>query len=335
MRALAEHRAHRQRAVGEALGGGDEVGHHAEIVGGEGRAEAAEAGDDLVEDQQDAVLVADRAQALEVALRRHQHAGGAGHRLDDAGRDGLGVVQRDEALEVVGELGAVLGQAPREGVALGVMRVAQVVDARQQREDAAVVDDAAHRDAAEADAVIAALAPDQLGARALADGALVGERDLQGGVDGFGAGAGEEHPVEAGLRAARRDGGEALGEVEGRRMAHLERGREVEGGELALDRRGDALAPMPGIHAPEAGGAVEDAAPVRGRVVHALGRGEQAGRRLELPVGRERHPVGVEPGGIGGVVVIHGDPPVGTSMDPEEAPIARNEQVLFFSARCP
>ena len=34
-------------------------GRHAEIVGGERRAEAAEAGDDLVEDQQDAVLVAD------------------------------------------------------------------------------------------------------------------------------------------------------------------------------------------------------------------------------------------------------------------------------------
>ena len=51
-------------AVGEALGGGDDVRRDAEIVGGERRAEAAEAGDDLVEDQQDAVLVADRASRL-------------------------------------------------------------------------------------------------------------------------------------------------------------------------------------------------------------------------------------------------------------------------------
>ena len=86
-------------------------GMHAEIVGGERRAEAAEAGDDLVEDQQDAVLVADLAQPLEIALRRDQHAGRAGHRLDDDRGDGRGVVQRDDALELVGELGAVLGLA--------------------------------------------------------------------------------------------------------------------------------------------------------------------------------------------------------------------------------
>ena len=59
-------------------------------------AEAPEAGDHLVEDQQDAVRVADRAQALEVALRRRQHAGRARHRLDDHGGDGGGAVQRDQ-----------------------------------------------------------------------------------------------------------------------------------------------------------------------------------------------------------------------------------------------
>ena len=59
-----EHRAHRDDAVGQALGGGDDVRHHAEILGGKRRAEAAEAGDDLVEDQQDAVLGADLAQPL-------------------------------------------------------------------------------------------------------------------------------------------------------------------------------------------------------------------------------------------------------------------------------
>ncbi len=55
--ALAHHHArHRHRAVGDALGEGDHVGDDAVALGGEGVAEAAEAGDDLVEDQQDAVL---------------------------------------------------------------------------------------------------------------------------------------------------------------------------------------------------------------------------------------------------------------------------------------
>ena len=53
-----QHAAHRRRAVGDALGEGDHVRQHAVAFGGEGVAEPAEAGDDLVEDQQDAVLLA-------------------------------------------------------------------------------------------------------------------------------------------------------------------------------------------------------------------------------------------------------------------------------------
>ena len=79
-------------------------GSNAEIVGRERRAEPSEAGDHLVEDQQDAVLGADFAQLLQIALRRDQHAGRAGHRLDDDRRDRRGVMQRDDALELVGEV---------------------------------------------------------------------------------------------------------------------------------------------------------------------------------------------------------------------------------------
>ena len=43
--------------------------------------------------------------------------------------------------------------------------------------------------------------------------------------------------------------------------------------------------------------AVEDLPALRGPVVHAGGTGQQPGVRLELPVGRERHPVGVQRGG--------------------------------------
>ncbi len=85
--------AHRHRAGSDALGEGDHVGDDAVALGGEGEAEAAEAGDDFVEDQQDAVLVADRAQLLQIALRRRQHAGRARHRLDDHRGDGRSVVQ--------------------------------------------------------------------------------------------------------------------------------------------------------------------------------------------------------------------------------------------------
>ena len=122
-------RAHRDGAVGEALGGADDVGHHAEILGREAGAEAAEAGDDLVEDQQDAVLVADLAQPLQVALRRDQHAGRARDRLDDHRGDVRRVVQRDDALQLVGQVGAPFRLAPAEGVMRLVMGVRHVIDA--------------------------------------------------------------------------------------------------------------------------------------------------------------------------------------------------------------
>ncbi len=180
-----EHAAHRHGRVGDALGDGHQVGDHAELLGGEAGAEAAEAGDDLVEDQQDAVLVADLAQPLEIALGRRQVAGRAGAGLDDDGGDVRRVMQADDALQRIGEMRAVLRLALGEGV-LRQVGVRQVIDARQHRaEPLAVIDHAADRDAAEADAVIAALAPDEAGARALAVGAVIGERDLERAIDGL------------------------------------------------------------------------------------------------------------------------------------------------------
>ena len=65
-----------------------------------------------------------------------------------------------------------------------VVGVAEVIDAGEQRAELfAVGDHAADRDAAEIDAVIAALAADQAGAAALALHALIGERDLQRRLD--------------------------------------------------------------------------------------------------------------------------------------------------------
>ncbi|MEY9923331.1 hypothetical protein ABIF99_009646 [Bradyrhizobium japonicum] len=270
------------------------------------------------------MLLADLAQALEIALRRRQHRGRARHRLDDDGRDRLGAMQGHQTLEIVGELGAMLRLILGEGVAGEVMGVADVVDARQQgREGAAVGDHAADRGAAEADAVIAALAADQAGAARLAVGAVIGERDLQRGVDRLGAGVGEEDAVEA----LRRDLGQTLGEVECQRMAHLERRSEVQRHQLPLDRGGDLLAAVAGIDAPEAGGAVDHLAAVDGGVVHALSRGEQARRLLELTVGRERHPERVGLDSVRNLMKGHGP----RSFADRIAEAREAQQVLFWS----
>ena len=111
--ALRKHRAHGQRAVGQSLGGGHQVGRHIESLRGKRLADSAEAGDHLVEYQQNVMPVADLAQALQVADRRQYHAGGAGNRFDDDRGDGRGVMQGDQALELVGEMRAPLRQ-PRE-----------------------------------------------------------------------------------------------------------------------------------------------------------------------------------------------------------------------------
>ena len=196
-------------------------------------------------------------------------------------------MQRDEALEIVGKLGAMLGLAAAEGVAGEIVGVAEMVDAGEQRaEPFAVVGDAADRGAAEIDAVIAALAADQPHLRGVALGPVIGERDLERGLDRLRAGVGEEHMVEAG----RGDVDELRGAFEGAWMAHLEGAGEIELADLLADRLDDLRPAMAGIDAPQPGGAVEHAASVVGGVVHALGADEQARRLLVLPVRRERHP---------------------------------------------
>ena len=79
---------------------------------------------------------------------------------------------------------APFGLARGEGLFFAVVGVRQMVDAGEQRAEIfAVGDNTADRDAAEADAVVAALASDQAGARAFATHMVIGERDLERGVD--------------------------------------------------------------------------------------------------------------------------------------------------------
>src|SRR5438270_6299337 len=186
--------------------------------------------------------------------------------------------------------------------------MADVVDPGDARPEAlAVVGNAAHGHAAEVHAVIAALAADQPEALAFAPGALVGDGDLERGVDRFGAGVGEEHARQA----RRRDAREPVGELECDRMPHLEGRRKVHRRHLAPDGFHDLRPGVTGVHAPQARASVEDLATFGGPVIHALGTGKQARRLLELPVGGIRHPEGrlLEPGQvhrIGFSAFIHG-----------------------------
>ncbi len=59
----------------------------------------------------------------------------------------------------------------------------QMIDAGKKREGTAVVDKAANRDAAKADAMVTPLTADDTRAGALADGTLIGDGDLQSGID--------------------------------------------------------------------------------------------------------------------------------------------------------
>ena len=134
-----------------------------------------------------------------------------------------------------------------------------MVDAGQQRaEELAVVDDAADRDAAEADAVIAALAADQAGARPCAADVVIGQRDLERRVGRLRARVAEEDVVEV----ARREIGDPRGRAgKPSGWAKLEGRREVELARLPLDRLDDRLAVMAGVAAPQRRRRVEDLAP--------------------------------------------------------------------------
>ncbi|MNS81773.1 hypothetical protein D3C72_1154950 [compost metagenome] len=287
----ADHAAQRNHAVGHALGEVQHVGHHAEIVRREVGAHAPEAGDDLVEDQQDAVLVADLAQALQIALRRQVPAGRTGHRLHDDRGHVARVVQRQDAGFELDQ--RVFGPHRLRVVDVGmvhrVVDEAHVVHARQKgrAEHLAVARNAAHRHAAEAHAVVALLAADEHVAVALAARAVVGQRHLHRGVGGLGARVAEQHLVQV----ARGQRGDHFGRLEGLVVADLEGGGVVQRVQLLLDRLVDRLAVVARAHAPQRGDAVDHLlAVVRGER-HAVGRHENPRVLLEMAVGREGQPL--------------------------------------------
>ena len=287
----ADHAAQRNHTVGDALGEVQHVGHHAIEIGAKGRAQAAKAGDDLVKDQQDAVLVANLAQALQVSLGRDVPAGRTGHRLDDDGRHVAGVVQGQDAL-LQFQQGILVPDrffAVDVCVVDGVVDETQVVHPRQQgrAEHLAVGGDAAHTHAAKAHAVVSALTADEDVAVTLAARPVVGQRHLQRGVGRLRAGVAEQHLVQV----ARGHGRDHVGGLEGLVIAGLEGGGVVQGVELLLDGLVDGLAVVARAHAPEAGDAVEHLASVVRGEVHAAGGHEHARALGKAAVGGEGEPV--------------------------------------------
>ncbi len=209
-----ERRGERQVAAGEALRDAHEVGRDVLLLAGEHRPRAAEAGGDLVADQQHAVLVAQLAHGAQVAVGVREDARGALHeRLDDDRRDVPGVLaqQRRHVLAVAG-----LGLPGLE----------------QQRAEVRVEEvDAADRDRADRVAVVAVAQADEAGAR-LAAMAPILKGHLQRDLGRRRAVVGEEHAGQAG----RRDVDELLRELDCGRVRQAEHRRVRDALELRANR---------------------------------------------------------------------------------------------------
>lgn len=135
--------------------------------------------------------------------------------------------------------------------------------------------------------MVAPLASDEARPRSPADRSLISQGNLQSRINGLRSRPGEEDTIQA----AWRDRREFLRKVERDGMAHLKRRSIVKRHQLALDRLGNPFASVAGIHTPKAGRSVDDLSSIDARVVHSVGRAEQSGRQLELPVGSKWHPV--------------------------------------------
>ena len=133
-------------------------------------------------------------------------------------------MQHAQALQVIGQLGAMRGLTHRKRVARGVVRVAQMVHAGQHGpEHLAVGRHATDRQAAEVHTVVATFTAYQARAMTLAAHAVIGQGHLQRSVDCLGARVGEEE-----LRHARRGELDSfLRELECLGMRHLKRRREI------------------------------------------------------------------------------------------------------------
>ena len=243
----AEHARERQ-AVGDRLRDADQVGLDARVLDPEEPAGAAEARLHLVDDQDDPVAVADRADTFDELGRRDDEPAFALHRLEHDRGDALGPDRGRECLleraeRVLGRHAAV-GVRERHPVDLGRERAeARLVGVHlrgeRQREQRAPVERALERDHRRA--------------------ARVGARELDGVLDGLGAGVEErglDRPRDRHALA------QALGEL---RVRLVGDDREIGVGEpveLLVRRRDDIRVAVPDVQAADPAGEVDERVPV-------------------------------------------------------------------------
>ena len=170
--AARDHGAKRHVARVDSLRDAQNVGHDVPVLAGKPLPGAPEPRHHLVEDQQDAVPVADLAHALEVAVRRDDDAVRAGDGLEDDRRNGVGALVLENLLEVrcAGAHRARVGVPG--GAAVGV-RVERAHDAGHARFDGPATGVAGQRDGPVGGAVVGAVPRDDL----VAPGDHAGELD--------------------------------------------------------------------------------------------------------------------------------------------------------------
>ncbi len=273
--------AERHVARRDRLGELHDVGLDAPVVEGEEGAGAAEAGDDLVGDEQHVVAVADLADAGEVVVLGHDDPARPLHRLGEEHRDGVGALPLDRPFQLVGGRDA-LAHPRRRLVAVGVRRGDVDEPGHPRLEQGPVGGEPGRAHGGEGDAVVALDARDDLGLAGPAAQLPVGAGHLDAAVGGLAAPAREEEAVDGRVGHLR----EPLGELDGGPVRAAGVPRRV-GQCLHLGpRRLRELAPaVAGQHVPQPGEAVD--------VLPAVGVEEQ---RPLAPVPDPGRPVG------GGVV---------------------------------
>ena len=200
-------------------------------------------------------------------------------------------MQHDHALQLIRQMRAPIRLALGEGLFLAVIGVRQMVNTGQRiAEPFTVGNHAAHRNAAKAHAMIAALTPDEPLALAFAARTVIGKRHFHGRISRFRTRIAEKRIVQI----ARGQCGQLIGEFENLRMAILEGRREIEFGCLFLDRVHDGLTAMAGIAAPQASRPVQNGAALHVVIMHILGARDQPGTLLERRIGREPHEKGFQ-----------------------------------------
>ena len=267
--AAHDHGAERHVAGADSLRAGDQVGREGVPLAAEPASEAAEAGDDLVADEEHIALPADPLDRRPVALGRRDRPAGADHRLADEGGDAA-VELVDDTRElcgiVVGDLGDVADQ-----------RAVAVAHGR----------DPGERGAVGVRAVIGEAARDDHRPLRLPDERPVATDDLGSCIDRLAA------------AGAKKDGGVGDGRELGDAPRQLQRGlvgmvtEDVVGSErakLVTDRVGDLHAAVTDVREPEPRGRVEILVSVRVPDATALAAGEDELVPLDLAHRGERVP---------------------------------------------